>query len=126
MPCAGALSGLYCLCKCAVCVCADVQRPQAAAHAGIDVQQRSMAMDELQDVMLSGQWLVLILVDKTKLVMDAMACAELALGTAVGAVDPAYTGTSWCCKGLVRPMLPETGAASPPMAHPPSSAQGTT
>lgn len=59
---------------------------------GIDVQQRSMAMDELQDIMLSGRWLVLILVDKTKLVMDAMACAELALGTAVGAVDPAYTG----------------------------------
>ncbi len=51
-----------------------------------------MAMDELQDLMLTGQWLVLILVDKTKLVLDAIACAELALGAAVGAVDPAYAG----------------------------------
>lgn len=74
---------------------------QDAAPAGIHVEQRSVRVDELQQLLLSGLWLVLALVDKRQLVWAESGSrrgpswgtsAEVAINQAVGTVDPVYTG----------------------------------
>ncbi|KXZ46980.1 hypothetical protein GPECTOR_39g474 [Gonium pectorale] len=61
-----------------------------AARAGITVQQRSISSEELQSWMLSGDCLVIVLVDKRKLDPWLMA-ADLCLPALCG-MDLGYTG----------------------------------
>lgn len=73
----------------------DEQRVQNlfydAAEAGISIQQRSVSTCELQEALLTGKFLIIMLVDKRRL-CPWLAAADLCLQAAFCGVEFGYTG----------------------------------